>query len=200
MRLTVTSPYENQPVSNWLNITKRLIRRHPLAADEIVEIALASWVSIFASTIGNTFLIGRDIFPKPQIMGFFLHELIPLTLAKKYPDKWRKEEVASEKDLIYIPDDTFSVEIKTSSSSRNIYGNRSYAQEANSVKKSKSGYYLAINFQHFSTKITKPKITIIRFGWLDHTDWKGQTAATGQQARLSPNVEQNKLITLYDLK
>jgi len=196
----MTSPYENQPMAKWLKITKKLVQRHPLSAEEIVQIALASWENIFESKIGNAFLIGMDIFPKPQIMGFFLHELIPLTLAKRYPDKWRKEETASEKDLIYIPDDTFSVEIKTSSSAKNIYGNRSYAQEANSVKKSKSGYYLAINFQNFSAKIKKPQITRIRFGWLDHTDWIGQTAATGKQARLSPDVEKNKLIILYDLK
>ncbi len=196
----MASPYENQPMAKWLKITKKLVQRHPLSAEEIVQIALASWENIFDSKIGNAFLIGMDIFPKPQIMGFFLHELIPLTLAKRYPDKWRKEETASEKDLIYIPDDTFSVEIKTSSSAKNIYGNRSYAQEANSVKKSKSGYYLAINFQNFSAKIKKPQITRIRFGWLDHTDWIGQTAATGQQARLSPDVEKNKLIILYDLK
>ena len=196
----MTSPYENQPMAKWLKITKKLVQRHPLSAEEIVQIALASWENIFESKIGNAFLIGMDIFPKPQIMGFFLHELIPLTLAKRYPDKWRKEETASEKDLIYIPDDTFSVEIKTSSSAKNIYGNRSYAQEANSVKKSKSGYYLAINFQNFSAKIKKPQITRIRFGWLDHTDWIGQTAATGQQARLSPDVAKNKLMILYDLK
>ena len=196
----MTSPYENQPTSNWLNITKKIIRRHPLSTKEIVQITLDSWKSIFDSKVGNIFLIGKDIFPKPQIMGFFLHELIPLTLAKRYPDKWRKEETAAEKDLIYIPDDTFSVEIKTSSSAKNIYGNRSYAQETNSVKKSKSGYYLAINFQNFSAKISKPQITRIRFGWLDHADWIGQTAATGQQARLSPDVEQKKLIILYDLK
>lgn len=196
----MTSPYDKQPVSSWLKITKKLVQRHPLSTEEIVQISLASWESIFVSTIGNDFLIGKDIFPKPQIMGFFLHELIPLILTKKYPDKWRKEQIASEKDLIYIPDDTFSVEIKTSSSAKNIYGNRSYAQEANSVKKSKSGYYIAVNFQNFSMKITKPEITKIRFGWLDHADWIGQTAATGQQARLSPDVEQNKLLTLYELK
>ena len=187
-------------MTNWLKITKKLVRRHPLSEEEIVEVALASWKSIFDSKIGSAFLIGKDIFPKPQIMGFLLHELIPLTFEKRYPNKWRKEEIASEKDLIYIPDDTFSVEIKTSSSAKNIYGNRSYAQEANSVKKSKSGYYLAINFQNFSAKIKKPQVTRIRFGWLDHTDWIGQAAATGQQARLSPDVENNKLIILYDLK
>src|SRR3990170_929890 len=178
------SPYGNQPMTNWPKITKKLVWRHPLSEEEIVEVALASWKNIFDSKIGKAFLIGKDIFPKPQIMGFFLHELIPLTFAKRYPDKWRKEEMASEKDLIYIPDDTFSVEIKTSSGAKNIYGNRSYAQETNSIKKSKSGYYLAINFQNFSAKINKPQVTRIRFGWLDHTDWIGQAAATGQQARL----------------
>jgi hypothetical protein len=196
----VISPYKNHPIINWLKITKKLIQRHPLSAEEIVQIVLDSWGSIFNSKIGNTFLIGKDTFPKPQIMGFFLHELIPLTLAMRYPDKWRKEETASEKDLIYIPDETFSIEIKTSSSAKNIYGNRSYAQEANYSKKSKSGYYLAINFQKFSSTIKKPQITRIRFGWLDYTDWIGQTAATGQQARLSPDVEKNKLIILYELK
>ncbi|MFN9402025.1 MAG: ScaI family restriction endonuclease, partial [Dolichospermum sp.] len=43
----------------------------------------------------------------------------------------------------------FSIEIKTSSSPRNIFGNRSYAQKSTTgkTKKSKSGYYLVINFE-----------------------------------------------------
>ena len=194
------SPYENQPLSSWLKITANIIQRHPLSKKEITQIVLDSWESIFNSKIGNTFLIGKDIFPKPQIIGFFLHELIPLKLEMRYPDKWRKEKTASEKDIVYLPDETFSIEIKTSSSAKNIYGNRSYAQGSNSSKKSKSGYYLAINFQSFSATLKKPQITKIRFGWLDHIDWIGQAAATGQQARLSPDVEKNKLITLYELE
>jgi hypothetical protein len=38
---------------------------------------------------------------------------------------------------------------------------------------------------------------IIRFGWLDHSDWMGQKAATGQQARLDPFAEKSKLAILY---
>jgi hypothetical protein len=129
-------------------------------------------------------------------MGFFLHELIPLQLESEYPAIWRRNAIASEKDLVYIPDDTFSIEIKTSSSSRSIYGNRSYAQVGQSSRKAKSGYYLAINFQKFSSKLLRPTITTVRFGWLDHEDWQGQTAATGQQARLSPAVERYKLLKL----
>ncbi len=194
------SPYEKSPVSDWPEITEKLIQFHPLSKGEIVQVVKESWANIFKSKIGNTFLLGKDILPKPQIMGFFLHELIPLVFQKKYPNKWKKEEKASEKDLIYIPDETFSVEIKTSSSSKKIYGNRSYAQAANSSKKSKSGYYLAINFQKFSRGITNPQITRVRFGWLDHADWIGQAAETGQQAHLSPDTEKNKLMVLYELK
>ena len=45
--------------------------------------------------------------------------------------------------------------------------------------------------------LSKPKILKIRFGWLDHDDWKGQSASTGQQASLSADVENYKLIEIY---
>lgn len=124
-------------------------------------------------------------------------ELIALELEFRYSGVWRRDHTADEKDLVYISNDAFSIEIKTSSSRNNIYGNRSYAQVATKSKKNKSGYYLAINFEKFVQKTTlKPQISSVRFGWLDHVDWIGQTSATGQQARLSPAVEKNKLITL----
>jgi hypothetical protein len=130
-------------------------------------------------------------------MGFFLHELIALELEFRFAGLWRRDQASDEKDLVYIPDDAFSIEIKTSSSGKNIYGNRSYAQLATKSKKNKSGYYLAINFEKFTTQSTpRPQISLVRFGWLDHDDWIGQTSATGQQARLSPAVERNKLIVL----
>lgn len=131
-------------------------------------------------------------------MGFFLHELIPLEFSHRYPNIWRREETTDEKDMVYIPDPRYSVEIKTSSSAGSIYGNRSYAQKTTNSKKSKSGYYLAINFQKFATdkKPQKPPVRKIRFGWLDHNDWIAQVAASGQQARLSPDVKQYKLIEL----
>ncbi|HGG7675208.1 TPA: ScaI family restriction endonuclease, partial [Neisseria meningitidis] len=64
--------------------------------------------------------------------------------------------------------------------------------------KSKNGYYLTINFEKFMPDLKlRPEIKIIRFGWLDHTDWIAQTAATGQQARLSPEAYRSKLKILY---
>lgn len=181
----------------WQAKTLELIAMHPLDSSELYQIVLQVWADIFRSEIGSKpFRIGIELFPSPQIMGFFLHELIPLELEQRYPALWQRNQTSEEKDLIYLPDDTFSVEIKTSSSTRNIYGNRSYAQIGAVSKKRKSGYYLAINFQKFTPKITEPQITQVRFGWIDHDDWLGQASATGQQARLSPAVERYKLLTL----
>ncbi|MDB9397544.1 ScaI family restriction endonuclease [Microcystis aeruginosa CS-573] len=114
----MNSPYADVSPSNWLSITQGLVERHPLSTDAIVDVVLTSWQSIFNSQLGTKgFRIGRDIFPKPQIMGFLLHELIPLELKAKYPDLWRGDISISDKDIVYIPDDFFSIEVKTSGSS-----------------------------------------------------------------------------------
>ncbi|MDI6789247.1 MAG: ScaI family restriction endonuclease [Thermodesulfobacteriota bacterium] len=194
----MASPYTGLPPKKWLEVTRKLVNEHPLKTAEIVAVVLTAWDSIFASSMGTrAFHIGEDIFPKPQIMGFFLHELIPLDLTARYPKKWRGERSSGDKDIVYIPDDRFSIEVKTSSNPSHIFGNRSYAQETSKNKKAKSGYYLAINFQKFSAMLKKPNILLIRFGWLDSTDWIGQKAATGQQSRLPPEVESFKLLEIY---
>lgn len=191
------SPYNGLLVQDWVSKTRELIKQHPLASSEIYEVVIKTWNDIFISGIGSKpFKIGIDLFPRPQIMGFFLHELIPLEFAHRYPDLWRREQATDEKDLVYIPDPTYSIEIKTSSSAKNIYGNRSYAQKTTTRKKSKSGYYLAINFEKVDGRVKNPSVKLIRFGWLDHEDWIGQSSASGQQARLSSEVEQNKLLQL----
>jgi len=193
-----TSPYAGLNSSQWLAKTKQLVDSHPLSTDEIVQVTMDSWNAIFASRIGSKgFTIGTHIFPKPQIMGFLLHELIPLEFQARYPGIWRGEQTASDKDLVHVPNGQYSIEIKTSSHPSQIFGNRSYAQVGNSSKKSKSGYYLAINFGKFKASAKLPAILRIRFGWLDDIDWIGQTAATGQQARLPTDVDQGKLLLLY---
>lgn len=195
-----TQPLQPDPGKSALEQTRDRLRAHPLKADEIVEVVLRAWNDIFASSFGSKgFRIGKDIFPKPQIMGFFLHELIPLEIAARYPTTWRPEHTASDKDVNYIPDATFSIEIKTSSHPTAIFGNRSYAQPpaAGGLRKSKSGYYLAVNFQKCSSTCCEPKVLRIRFGWLEHTDWVGQVAATGQQAHLTAEADKYKLVVLF---
>ena len=195
----MTSPYVGLEASVWGDKTEELIAQYPLPMDELVEVVKLSWEGVFASKIGTKrFQIGKHIFPKPQIIAFFLHELIPLELISRYPGVWRGEETAADKDVVYVPDGAYSMEIKTSSHASQIFGNRSYAQEGAKGKKSKAGYYLAVNFDKSTKGLPAPRLRKIRFGWLDHSDWQGQLAATGQQARLSPEVERGKLRLLFE--
>ena len=195
------SPFDGIPPGEWRKLTEKLIARHPLKSEEIAEVVLTSWDSIFESRMGSKgFRIGVDIFPKPQIMGFLLHELVPLELAARYPSEWRVEKSSGDKDIVYVPDGAYSIELKTSSNPSHIYGNRSYAQKTSTGKKAKSGYYLAVNFEKFAARKQQPRIRLIRFGWLDSSDWVGQNAPTGQQSRLPPDVENYKLIELYSIR
>ena len=192
------NPYENKNEDEWFDITCNLIKNHPLDMDIMVDTVLETWEDIFNSSFGkNDIKIGVDIFPTPQIMGFLLHELIPINLkAKLSSDEWVKDKEVSEKDLVYRPNLDYSVEIKTSSDKKRIFGNRSYAQKSDNPKKSKTGYFLAVNFEKFNES-TNPKIRKISFGWLNHEDWRGQKAQTGQQANLPAIIYETKLLEVY---
>ena len=81
---------------------------------------------------------------------------------------------------------------------RRIFANRSYAQPDTVKKqKNKNGYYITINFENFKKQKLNPKILLIRFGYIEHSDWKAQTSANGQQASLSKNAYLHKLRTIY---
>jgi hypothetical protein len=194
----MNNPYANEPEEKWISITHDLIKDHPLKMQDLVDVTLESWEDIFESKIGkNNIRIGKDIFPSPQIMGFFLHEIIPINFKSKPTfNQWTKDKEVSDKDLVYKKDLKYSIEIKTSSSKNQIFGNRSYSQPSENPKKNKSGFFLAINFEKFEDFKT-PKIKKIRFGWLDHSDWIGQQADTGQQAKLTPVTYETKLLEIY---
>ena len=184
------SPYENVPVQQWHKITEELVEKHPLSP-VIVDLCLKSWQSILNGKI-NTYLnmkIG-EMSISPQTTGALLHDVIPAYIAKNVPG-FRKG-IGKEKDIVCESDDRFSLELKTSSQ-KSIFGNRSYAKSE--TGKSKSGYCLAINFEKISCE--NPQILRIQFGWLDHSDWVGQRSETGQQAALTKEAKENKLITLY---
>lgn len=195
------SPYDGIPQVAWAAKTTELLKDYPVPRSEIVEVVLEQWSSIFESGIGKHSLkIGTHIFPKPQVMGDYLHELIPYEFALRYPNRWRRDENGTDKDLVWVDDpDRWSTEIKTSSHPTQVFGNRSYAQPGRS-RKTKSGFYLTINFEKWQEALPDlPSIRIIRLGWLDHTDWIAQRAATGQQARIRPEAYMGKLARLYPL-
>ena len=197
------SPYAGVPDADWNAKTEELIREFPLSEPDVVTLVLDAWNSILQTRIGAAgYQIGKDIFPQPQIMGFFLHELIPLELEHRYPTVWSRDFTGYGKDIICKTNSLFSCEIKTSSDKYHIFANRSHAQLRSSSKKDKSGYYLAINFGKFVLAASgkMPVINRIRLGWLDDADWHPQKAPTGQQAKLLPAVEKNKLKVLYSLK
>lgn len=195
------SPYNQNDTSNWQQITDTLIKNHPLESKEIVSVVLKSWDDIFNSKIGS-FYIGKEIFPTPQIISFLLHELVAHYLSLKYKKLYRVGIAKNEKDIHHIIDQSLSVEIKGSSHPNQIFGNRSYAQpNSGNGQKDKNGYYITINFEKFQKNNSKrPEILAIRFGYLEHTDWIAQKASTDQQARLSKEVYQYKLNTLYKKK
>lgn len=199
------SPYFGVPVDEWAQRTRSLIEAYPIDPRDVAEIVLRSWDAIFESTLGDGFRIGVHIFPTPQIMGTLLHELIPLEIEAHTGGRWRAQRTAAEKDLVHLPDDRFSTEIKTSSDPSRIYANRSYGQESESPgKKAKSGYYIAVNFDKWPAiearpvrEQIRPAIRLIRIGWIDHTDWIAQRSPTGQQSSLPPQVENAQLLTFY---
>jgi hypothetical protein len=87
----VPSPYDGVPQDQWEAKTKELIGAHPLAGDVIVDVVLTAWNAIFETKLGGKFSIGKEINPKPQIMGFLMHELIPLELESRFPGVWRTD-------------------------------------------------------------------------------------------------------------
>lgn len=192
------SPYFDVDVDSRLAVTKDLLAAHPLSGPDIVSTVLASWEKIFQSRLGSGFHIGREIKPTPQIMGFLLHALIPLELAKTHND-WRAELTSRDKDLVYVPDERYSIEIKTSSDKSQIFGNRSYGVDnPGKGKKAKDGYYLSVNFEKWPSDGTLPKVLMIRFGWLDQTDWVAQNAETGQQSSIPALIDNTQFLILYE--
>lgn len=197
------SPYHARPVDTWLDVTRRLLEEHPLEAAEVVEVVLRSWDDVFATRIGRRkFSIGNEIKPSQHIMGFLLHELIPLELSRRYPRVWRPQASKNEKDIVHIEQPVYSMELKTSSNPRQVFGNRSYGQPtkpAEVARKGKFGYYLTINCEPFRRRKGRewPRIVLVRFGWLDHDDWIPQSSQTGQQARLRPEAYDHKLRIIY---
>lgn len=193
------SPYFELDRKEWATKTQELIETHPADLDDLVNVVLDSWASIFDSSLGSGFKIGKQIFPAPQILGFLVHELVPLEFERLNPGAWRRDSSASEKDLVFLADKRMSIEIKTSSSKNQIFANRSYGQPNDSEgKKAKSGYYLAVNFESWKEADGLPRVRLIRFGWLDHTDWHSQKQESGQQSTLSPILENSQLLIIYE--
>jgi hypothetical protein len=194
----MVSPDSDIPVEKRADKTKELIEQHPLKPDVIRDIALRIWSLLWQTKIGeeDTSLSPAEINPPATIIGYFFEKLFAKELQKRHPEKWRGTLAKDEKDIVYLEDSKYSIEIKTSGQlDTKIFGNRSYGQEADDSnneelpKKEKSGYYITANFYQQS-------LTLLRFGWIDHEDWKPQKSSKGQAATLDEKAYQHKLFTI----
>lgn len=186
------SPYANQPISNWRNITNELVRQYPISTEEILEIATISWSRLWGSVVGGQINISEVDLPA-TVVGYFFQKLFSHELSNRYPLIWKGEELKSDKDLVNRLDPRFSTEMKASGQlGYSLFGNRSYNQqsETSSVTgKDKSGFYITLNFYGQT-------MTLLRVGWIDQDDWIPQGAQTGQAAILRPEVYQHKLVEI----
>jgi hypothetical protein len=190
----MTSPYQGQPVQQWAGITERLVQQHPLTPDLILEAATLSWNRLWNTWVGdaNVGFPLIEMAPPATVIGYMIEKLFAKELAARLPGAWRGG-VGSEKDLHCIQDESFSVEMKASGQlGYKIYGNRSYGQaleNADMAKKDKSGYYITVNFY-------RQTLTLLRFGWIDSSDWQAQKSQTGQMSGLLPVVYNHKLLPI----
>ncbi|MFM6190639.1 ScaI family restriction endonuclease [Planktothrix sp.] len=191
----MTSPYSGLSIEEWKAKTQELIENHPLPLETIREISLKSWDILWQTTVGDGELAiplySLDV--PAMVVGYFFEKLFAKELQMREPQVWRGGVSKEEKDLVYIPNQLYSIEIKTSGQlGLKIFGNRSYGKSGENpdlAKKEKSGYYITVNFYD-------RMINLIRFGWIDHSDWNAQLSQTGQAAGLSEETYTYKLIPI----
>jgi ScaI restriction endonuclease len=193
----MASPYADLPLEEWLKITEQLVAQHPLNLDTIRDVALIAWGVLWQTKIGEGDTIIRldEIDVPATVVGYFFEKLFARELERQHPAQWRGGgRRKEEKDIVYVPNPTFSIEMKSSGQlGTKIFGNRSYnqqTQESSQVSKiDKSGYHITINFY-------QQTLNLIRFGWIDLDDWKPQKSATGQAAILAKDVYNHKLVII----
>ena len=175
---------------------------HPLSINEIREVALACWDLLWQTRVGagSTAILLSEIDVPSTVVGYFYERLIARELQSRYPREWRGGITKEEKDLVYLPNNLYSVEVKSSGQlGLKIFGNRSYGKKSGEdriSKVEKSGYYITANFYGYT-------LMLLRFGWIDFADWVSQTSETGQAATLRRTTYTHKLVEIkgrYRLK
>lgn len=192
----MASPYAGLPAEQWVSKTKELVASHPLKLDVIRDVAISSWGTLWLTKIGegDTAIRLDEIEVPATVVGYFFEKLFARELESRFPKVWRGGQSNDEKDIVCTGNPFFSIEMKTSGQlGTKIFGNRSYSQKAEDEslvsKVEKSGYYITINFYGKT-------LTLLRFGWIDASDWKPQKSATGQAASLSNDVYKYKLVEI----
>lgn len=167
-------------------VTAVLLDAHPLFRDEaaLSRLVVEAWHDLWGSRLGRaraapTFAdLGTDVL-NGQIVGAMFEALLArhLTGFTDGAHTWRRGRAATEKDFVCEQDPALSFELKTSGCGTKLYGNRSYGHATARSTKRRDGYYLTVNY-------VGTRILMIRAGWLDNSDWKPQSHASGQASTL----------------
>lgn len=193
--MTNKTPYKDVNQDEWLSVTQSLVEAHPLKIEELIELIHIAWEGVWSTQIGKdqARISLREINPPATVVGYFFEKLLAKALASRYPKEWCGGHAGDHKDLYCITEPFFSIEVKASGQlGLKIFGNRSYGQEvenADRAKKDKSGYYLTVNF-------FGERLNLVRFGWIDGSDWVAQKSSTGQMAGLGQSVYNYKLLPI----
>ncbi|MDT5158177.1 MAG: hypothetical protein QOH51_2534, partial [Acidobacteriota bacterium] len=178
-----------------LDKSRELVLQHPLSIELLRDIAISCWGILWQTKIGDGATAFRldEVEVPSTVIGYLFEKLFARELAARLPTDWRGGQSKEEKDIVCLSDPRFSTEMKTSGQlGLKIFGNRSYGQKTEDAlvsKPEKSGYYITVNFY-------KKALSLIRFGWIDVSDWKPQKSETGQAASLVPEVYESKLLEI----
>lgn len=190
------SLYNSLPIEQWREKTDELVEQYPLSLDEIRFAATRAWDLLWQTTIGKGEAAIRltELDVPATIVGYFFEKLLAKELESQHSGEWRGSQSKNEMDLVYLPNDRHSTEIKSSGQpGTKVYGNRSYGKAPRSAdletKPEKSGYYITMNFYGM-------RLTLLRLGWIDFEDWSPQAAESGQAASLNENVYKYKLVEI----
>src|SRR5271165_2570689 len=126
---------------------QRRVHAHPLDGELLVETVLEAWEELLSAQTCSGVNLVCELGIAPRAIGDLLEKLIVRRLAATQPGVWRGEVSPQDKDAVCLLDDRYSFEIKTSSGS-GLAGNRCYVMPGSSSVKSKSGYYLVVNYEN----------------------------------------------------
>ena len=162
-----------------------------VALPYVVRAVEKSWSTLWTARIGPLPLARMHL--DAQATGKIFQELLAYALHDE-DARWRHPDAprhARDPDFVF-ENPAYNFELKTcgQAGGRAVFGNRcSSAGIASDTGKSRSTWLLTINY----SLVEGPRLNIVRFGFVDSTDWIGQRAATGNSSRLNPEAYASKL-------
>lgn len=169
---------------------------HPIPVETFGNIALETFKDIERIVVGKRRLLDMplngavrggvigSIFETLFVERFF--ESLPLTERIL----WRPGDPITEYDVVYIPNQDYSFEIKTASTD-----NINTSRRADGVDvKPKRGYYLLVRYEPEADP--GDILRWVRFGWIDDTNWS-RPDVKGRKRRLRLNTVVKQMQMLH---